>query len=194
MVFGDSPQFTLRGEAVAVGEDDMWIAIPLFSMNLPNTNFAPVYFDSSQANAPMFTRRFDDTVGTPKFANWQDILPNNVNSAGTVVAYVSFYAQTPAASKNVALRIGHHVVANDESRNLTYTAWNSGDIAVINTAGDLQIHTFTETVANLGWAASAVPRALRLRVSRQAASVNELAGDVWWECLRIFVPTTGNPS
>lgn len=130
--------------------------------------------------------RFDDT--TEEFSNTSYRAPTNLDAAGTVTFYVRGLAVTPAASKNVQMKVYYIAVADGEAADVAFSELASGDKAISDTAGDEDIIAWTETVANLGWAAG---DALYFKISRIAASANGLTGDYGPFAFGIIFPVSG---
>lgn len=126
---------------------------------------------------------FDTTAH--EYVNGKFMVPGNIDTAGTVTFRVLCKAQTGAASKNVAVRIETLNSANSAATDAAYTTTNSGDKAMDATQDDLTAFTFTNTVSTLGWTANSL---IQFRFSRQAASANDLATDLYLYILSIEIP------
>lgn len=157
--------------------------------------FAPASLQPVETNSPTFevvtitnvilsVAACDDT--TQEYLNGKFIVPNGLNTTGTVTFRAIGHSKTAAASKNVAFDFDHAAVANDEDiDSATYTTEASGDKATINNQNDVEIHEWTETVANLGWVAEDV---VYFRISRDPAATNDLTGDWYLHEFSIEVP------
>ena len=116
-------------------------------------------------------------------------VPSSIDTAASVTFRVTLLPKT-AATKNVALRLDHAPRAHGEASDVS-AAWtneDSGDIALDDTQGDLTVATWTETVANLGWAAGDyVP----IRLSRKDPTADDLVGDLYVLGFQIETPDLG---
>ena len=155
---------------------------PANTLSTPPANGAPIT-PLDGTNVDIFVRAFDDT--TEEFACGKLRLPDDLNAAGTVAFEVAVMAKTAAASKFVQHRFGHVALANSEDFDVAYTNKDSGDKAIDATQDDISIHTWTETVANLGWAAGDL---VLFRYSRITPSGANLSGDMYLFGLTIKLP------
>ena len=148
------------------------------------TNFAPLE-KLSGTNVKTFVRAFDDT--TEEFANGKIQIPGDVSTTGsdTVTFRAYVMAKTAAANKNVKLTFGHLPVNDSEDFDQAYTDKSVDDQAIDATQDDLSEITWTETLTNLGWAANDL---VYFRFSREAATTNNLAGDMYLHSFCIEVP------
>jgi len=128
-------------------------------------------------------RAFDAT--TEEFANFRFAVPQDVDTGGTVTFRVACLPATAAASINVAHTLGFCAVADGEDFDGSYTDEDSGDKPVEATQDEISIHSWTETVANLGWAAGDVVFG---RYSRPQAASNNLSGDLYVLYVVIEIP------
>ena len=135
------------------------------------------------ASVDTFVRAFDDT--SEEFVQGKIRLPDDLDTSGTVTFSVAVMAKTAAASKNVEHRFGHVALAESQDFDVAYSNEDSGDKAIDATQDDISIHTWTETVANLGWTAGNL---VLFRYSRIAPSGANLSGDMYLFCLTIKVP------
>lgn len=128
--------------------------------------------------------KFDST--TQEYLNGKFEVPPDIDTAGTVYFRVIGMSATAAASKNVAFDFDHAAVDHDEDADsASYTTEASGDKATINNQNDLEIHEWSETVANMGWAAEDL---VFFRISREAAASNNLSGDWYLSEFIIEIP------
>jgi len=146
------------------------------------TNFAALV-KLSGTTVKTFVRAFDDT--TEEYVNGKLLVPSDIDTAGTVTFRVYAMAATAAASKNIALTFGHVAVNNSDDYDVAYTDEDSGDKAIDATQDDVTEITWSETVSNLSWAASDL---VFFRLSRPAASANDLAGDLQVFSLSVEIP------
>ncbi len=130
-----------------------------------------------------FVRSFDDT--TEEYAHGKFRLPDELDVSGTVEFSVAVMAQTAAASKNVRHRFGHVARADGEDFDVAYTNEDSDDKAIDFTQDETSIHSWTETVANLGWTAGDL---VLFRYSRIAPAADNLPGDMYLLHLTIKIP------
>lgn len=146
------------------------------------TNGAPLRLLDGTA-VDTFVRSLDDT--TEEYVHGKFRLPADLDTSGTVTFTVAVMAKTAAASKNVQHRFGHAARADGEDFDVAYTNEDSGDKAIDATQDDISIHTWTETVSNLGWAAGDL---VLFRYSRIAPSADNLSGDMYLFHLTIKIP------
>ncbi len=154
------------------------------SLQSAPTNGAPIaLLDGTTVDT--FVRTLDDT--TEEYVHGKFRLPDDLNSGGTVTFSAVVMAKTAAASKNVQHRFGHVALAADEDFDVAFTNKDSGDKALeaAGTQDDISVHTWTETVANLGWTAGDL---VLFRYSRIAAGANDLSGDMYLLHLTIQIP------
>ena len=130
-----------------------------------------------------FVRSFDDT--TEEYVQGKIRLPDDLDTSGTVTFSVAAMAQTAAASKNVRHRLGHVAREDGEDFDVAYTNEDSGDMPIDATQDEISVHSWTETVSNLGWAAGDL---VLFRYSRIAPSADNLGTDMFLFHLTIKVP------
>lgn len=124
---------------------------------------------------------YDDT--TQEYRNGKFEVHPDIDTSGTITFRAKGISATAAASKNVAFDFDHAAVAVDEDHDsASYTTEASGDKATINNQNDLEVHEWTETVSNLGWAAE---DEVYFRISRKAAAANNLSGD--WRLIEFVI-------
>ncbi len=154
------------------------------SLQSAPTNGAPIALLDG-TNVDTFVRAFDDT--TEEYAVGKFRVPDNILTSGTVTFSAAVMPKTAVASKNVEHRFGHVALAADEDFDVAYTNEDSGDKALEagGTQDDISIHTWTETVANLGWTAGDL---VLFRYSRIDASAADLSGDMYLLYLMIQIP------
>jgi len=145
-------------------------------------NAAPVVFLSG-SNVKTLVRAFDAT--TEEYANFRFAVPRELDAGGTVTFRVACAPATAEAGKNVAHTLGFCSVADGEDFDGGYTDEDSGDRAVEAAQDEISIHSWTETVANLGWSAGDV---VFSRYSRPQASSNNLGGDLYVIYVVIEIP------
>ena len=121
-----------------------------------------------------------------EYLNGKFIVPQNLGT-GSATFRATVRAKTAVASRNVALTLGHTPIANSEDFDGTYTDEDSGDEAIDATQDDNTVFTWTETLVNLGWVAGDT---VYFRLSRPAASSNDLAGDMYLVLFEIELPQT----
>ena len=148
----------------------------------PPADPAPLDTDTG-ANGTIKRHLFDDT--TEEFVQAQIQLPFDLDPDGTVTFEAVGYAVTTVPSKNVQMKLYHSAKADGESWDAAYANKVSGDESLSATQDQLDIFTWAETVANLGWAAS---DSVRIMLSRIDASVGDLVGDYGLVHFCIIVP------
>jgi hypothetical protein len=126
---------------------------------------------------------FNDT--TEEFALKSFKLPSDLGS-GDVTFRVDCSPVTFVASKNVKLKIYHRAKTSGETWDAVFASKESGDIAIAGSAAnDVTCAIWTETVANLGWAAN---DNIQIKLSRIAPGSNNLSGDLKVYNILIDVP------
>lgn len=179
----DSAEATgLKWAAASAGNTKKEYWFPAESLQALETNFAPLE-KLTGTTVKTFVRAFDDT--TEEYANGKLQVPGELDAAGTVTFRAYVMAKTAAASKNIALTFGHVAVNDSEDFDVAYTDEDSGDVAIDATQDDVTEVTWTETVSNLGWSANDL---VFLRLSRPAASANNLTGDMYLMSLCVEIP------
>lgn len=136
-------------------------------------------------NVNVFVRSYDPS--TEQYNNGKIDLPSDLNTAGTVTFTAKVSAATAAASKNVGLTFGHLALTDGEDWDPTspYTEKDSGAVAISATQDDITVVSWTETVANLGWAADDL---VLFRLSRDVSVSDNLASAMYLFSLKISVP------
>jgi len=162
------------------------INLPAGSWNYPTSNPAPLERDTG-TNGGMFVHAFDDT--TEEFIILEPAfeIPDNLNAAGTV--YFSLFGYAKVADGNeVQFRISHSARGKGESWDNAYGTKDSGDYSTDVQQDELDQIEWSETVANLGWAAQDL---LRLKLSRIAINDGTpVSGDYYVTNLKIRIPVT----
>lgn len=159
---------------------EYWFAAE--SLQPLETNFGPLE-KLTGTNVKTFVRAFDDT--TEEFANCKIQVPGDVDTSGTATFRVYAMAKTAVASKNVKITIGHLAVNDSEDFDQAYTDVSWDDQAIDATQDDVTEFVLTETVSNLTWAANDL---VFVRFSREAATTNNLSGDMYLFSLAIELP------
>lgn len=139
----------------------------------------------SGTNAEIVALAFDDT--TEEFADYSFEVPSDVDTAETVTFRAHVRAKTGAASRNVAMSLYHAAIDNGESWDGAMTEEASGDKAINATTSNVTVIEWTETFANLGWQANDL---IIGKLSRKAASANNLTGDMYLLKFVIEMPLT----
>jgi hypothetical protein len=147
------------------------------------SNFAPVETVVG-SNRTKRTAAFDDT--TEEYRNGKFVVPSSINGAGVVTFRAYVWSKTVAASRNVALRIGHHNFGESGSWDVAYVDEDIDDQPIDATQDDISIIEWTETVAALGWTAEQL---VGFRISRFVATTTDLVGDMYWDFFAIEIPT-----
>jgi hypothetical protein len=167
------------GGGVTASEPDPTYAAGSF--DFPASDPAPL--DTDSGTGTIKRHLFDDT--TQEYVIGQFVVPSDIDASGTVTFEAYGYAVTAAASKNIELTFDHCSKADGETWDDSFTSEVSGDLAVEATQDFLSRHTWTETVANLGWAAN---DQCRFKLSRTAPSANNLSGDYGLTHFRVLIP------
>lgn len=128
---------------------------------------------------------FDDS--TVETSDLDFFVHPDLDTSGSVTFRIAHFAATAAASRNTEYRFAHRAIANGEPIDGAYTNEDSGDLAMDATQDDENIHTWSETVTNLGWAAN---DHVYGQLSRIAPSANNLVGDDRVTLFAIELPIT----
>lgn len=155
---------------------------PAGSWDYPTSNPAVLSRDVG-ANGTLLLHYFDDT--TEELVESVIKAPNDLDASGTVTFEAYGYARTAVAAKNIELNVYHSAKTDAENWDAAYASLDSGDLALDGTQDQLDHLTFTETVANLGWAAN---DHIRIKLSRIAPSEANLSGDWCLTHFRIRMP------
>ncbi len=159
----------------------MYIQYDASSLQSASVNGAPLVLLSG-SNSSAYVRAFDDT--TEEFVKGKFRLPTTLNGSGTVIFEASVMSST-AATNNVEHRIGHVALEDSEDFDVAYTDVDSGDKAIDDSQGSISIHTWSETVATLGWAAGDL---VLFQYSRITPDSDNLSGDMYLLHLTIKLP------
>lgn len=147
------------------------VEISAGAWTVPGTNGAPLDTDTgTYGNMPRHL--FDQT--TEEFVEGVFRVPDDIDTTGTVTFYSIGYAATASAAKYIQLKLYHSAIGNGESWDAAYASKTSGDKQPSATQDQLDHFSWTETVANLGWAAG---DQVRIKLSRIAPSGTNLAAD-----------------
>lgn len=158
---------------------------PAGSFDYPTSNPAPleVINSGSITNVRLLGQAFDDTTNETVTREFK--VPSDIDTAGTVTFSVIGIAQT-AASANVEYRFAHSVSNSAEQSDVAYTNEDSGAKAVDTNQDYNTYFTWTETVSNLGWAASDM---CKFQLTRLAAGGNDtLSDDFYVRHFEITIP------
>lgn len=160
---------------------------PAGSFDYPTSNPANLeqINSGSITNVRLLGQAFDDTTNETVTREFE--VPSDIDTSGTVTFAIRGIAQT-AATANVEFRFAHSVSNDNESSDVAYTNEDSGAKAVDTTQDDNTYFTWTETVANLGWAASDM---CKFQLTRLASGGNDtLTDDFYVRMLKISIPRT----
>lgn len=146
------------------------------------TNFAPLE-KISGGTVKTLVRAFNDT--TEEYVNGKFKVPADIKTGSTITFRAYVMAKTAAASKNVGMTFGHAPINNSEDFDPAYTEEDSGDIAIDATQDDVTVMSWTETLANLGWAANDM---VEFRLSRDPSVTNDLTGDMYLFMFVVEIP------
>lgn len=124
-------------------------------------------------------------ASTREYANGLFRVPADIDTAGTVTFRAFCLPRTGVASKNVGWTLEHTARATGESLDATYTAEDSAATSINSSTNGLTEVSWTETVANLGWAAGDL---VPFRVSRNTSVANNQTSDVGLVHFEIQVP------
>ena len=84
------------------------------------------------------------------------------------------------------LKLYHKATATTEDDDTAFSNKESGDLALNDNQNFIVRHTWTETIANLGWAALDI---LDSKISRIAPGSANLSGDWGFQLLELIIPT-----
>lgn len=161
---------------------------PIFeagNFDYPTSDPAPLEVINSGTitNVRLLGQAFDDTTNETITREFK--VPSDIDTSGTVTFRLKGIAET-AASANVEFRFAHSVSNSSESADVSYTNEDSGAKAVDTTQDDNTYITWTETVANLGWASRDL---CKFQLTRLAAGGNDnLSDDFYVRSLEISIP------
>ena len=113
-------------------------------------------------------------------------IPPNFDPSGSILIEAVCFPKTAAASKNIQLKYYYSCGNHDESWDLVYSDVSSGDLALINTDKDRHVFRFQLSVNTMS---PALYDVVESKISRIAPSANNLAGDLYFEKLRIWIPS-----
>lgn len=125
----------------------------------------------------------DDTTEEPLGFNHS--IPSNFDPSGYLMIEAVCFPKTAAASKNIQLKYYYSCGNHDESWDLAYSYTVSGDLALINTANDRHIFRFQYPINLMSPELFDV---VESKISRIAPSRNNLAGNLYLEKVRIWIP------
>jgi hypothetical protein len=115
-------------------------------------SIAPLLKDEG-TNADVMVRAFDDTTDEAVGGNF--VVPSDIDTSATVTFRLLFYAAS-AAANDACWDFSHKAItgSNNESWDQSMTIEPSGDCTADANQDETTVCTWTETVTNLGWAAS----------------------------------------
>lgn len=180
-LYWNSTSLTASGGGGGSGSTEHNPQYPAGAFDYPSANPAPLDTDTG-TNGTVKRQLFDDT--TEEFVIGQFKCPSDITS-GDVTFRAIGYAVIAAASKNIEFTFYHAAISNGESWDTAYTAEVSGDLACDATQDQIDVFTWTETVANLGWAAGDL---IRFKLSRTAPTTNNLSADYGLVFFEIDIP------
>tara|TARA_R100001198_G_scaffold96420_1_gene86130 strand:+ start:351 stop:1016 length:666 start_codon:yes stop_codon:yes gene_type:complete len=136
------------------------------------------------SNGTLRVHLHDDT--TDEKLIHQFPIPDDIDPDGTVTFIIWCTPITAAASKNISYDFQHSVAGDTEDMDVAYTPEHSGDKALSATQDALNRFSWTETVANLGWAAEDICRFILNR--HNAGVADNLSGDLGTIFFKIKIP------
>lgn len=119
---------------------------------------------------------------------WEDEfrVPSDPDTAGTVTFELWGLVKTAETDKDVVFDFWHSARATDEDVDHEYINKTSGALRCSNTNKILKRFTWTETFANLGWAAN---DKVRIKLERDAdAAADTLETDFNWTSFAVIIP------
>jgi hypothetical protein len=150
----------------------------------PASSPAPLDTDTG-TNGTIKRQLFDDTTNETVKQIFK--VPSDINSAGTVTFKLYGYAAV-AAANDVIFLLQHAAAGAGESWDLAFTDESSGAKTCSATQDDIEVFTWTETVANLGWTAG---DQVRIKITRDASNVlDTLVDDFGLTMFEIDIPRT----
>lgn len=154
----------------------------LAALQAVETSFAPVV-KLDQTNVDLLTCEF--AAGSTTYRNGKFTVPTDVGS-GTVTLRATGRRKSGTGAGNLILRFDHTPLADSEAEDTAYTSITSGALAVDTTAGDIDILTWTTSVATLGWNAGEL---VFFRVSRVGGDASDTLTEEWnWHTFTIEIP------
>jgi hypothetical protein len=149
----------------------------------PNPSWVAGEFDYPTSNpAPLDTlvltngiikqQNFDDTVNEKDIQMFK--VPSDIDTSGTVT-FIVISKTEAVTTNNMIFNLNHSSAGDNEDPDVAFTIESSGAKAV-NGSGKLDYNTWTETVANLGWAANDL---CRIELERDAVNASDnVVGDI----------------
>jgi len=134
------------------------------------------------STVPRITLRYDDT--TPEFVFGCFLVPAGIDANSTLRLVAAVSAVTGAEDKNCRLRFEHCQTAGGEAWDGSFTAVDSADVPLDDSAANLTIAEWTVANATAGWEAK---RLVCWRFSRQAASEDDLAADLAVHAVALYI-------
>jgi hypothetical protein len=182
----NSTDFSVTSGAVSINTARTMKVEKIFALEglgAIETNFGSLYLHSG-TNFKMYSRAFDDT--TQEYSSGKFKVPSNIGT-GTVTFYAYIAPATGAASKNVKLSFECLHIGDNAAWDAAMTAYDSGDISITATTGNITVASWTSSIATLGWAANDI---VYFRISRKAPVGTNLTGDMYWQYFAIVMPVT----
>ncbi len=152
------------------------------SFEYPTANPAPLATDTG-VNGTIRRHLMDDT--TQEYVLSRDTVPAGIDVNTSVLIVASGYAVTAAADKFIQLSFEHSARGAGETWDDSYTAQDSGDIAISADQDKYDYAVWPEAVT---WEPGA---RVRWRLSRKAPSGTNLTGDWGLTDVDVLIPTLG---
>lgn len=174
-----------KAEVQTVGggsKPDLIIPFKAGSFTYPTANPAPL--DTGTGTYGRMPRHLFDDITDQTIENLLDCVPEDINPAGTV-KFRLYGNPLTASTNNVLFDFYHSAAGNGETWDADYSVVSSGAKACINTTNAICIFEWTETVANLGWAAK---NHVRIKLTRNNSVASNLVGHFGFTLFHVQIP------
>lgn len=160
-----------------------WPAAALLAVE-PGDAIAPLVLVQG-TNADILVRAFDDTTAEGCGGTFQ--VPSDVQAGSTITFRLKAYAATaPAGAKGVVFAFKYIAVDDAEVWDAALSTETSGALTISTTTKQVEELTWTETLANLGWAALDT---IIFHLYRQPAdAADDLVGDAYLIDFSVEIP------
>lgn len=176
---------TCSWQAVSVSKPELSIDFPAGTFDYPSTNPAPLNTDVGTNNT-VKAHLFDDS--TDESVEFQIVLPSDLDTSGTVTFECIGYSGAASPSGNTIMAISQVPKTGGEVWDAAYTTTETAAADAFSVQDQLEVTSWTETVANLGWSASDFVKCSLFRDADNGSDT--LTGDYSMVHFRIRIPRT----
>lgn len=120
--------------------------------------------------------------------NFMFFTPYNLDTTGTATLTIIGRPKTPVSSRYVEFDFKHYARTSGENMDGSYTAVNSGDLAVTGTSGLTDNLSWTVSISTLTWATGDF---VNCQLTRTAPAGTNLTGDYYVIAFIIKIPCRG---